>query len=77
MSNKSLRADNTPTIEERQPRSAVLTGWCTDAEKDAVLTAFGRSGWEMSHGIRTILLAFAESSEVRDAVFLYLRQRAA
>ncbi len=75
MVNNSL---STPSASSQQDqdirRSVTIGGSVSEVEKDRILAALDNSGWNQSAGVRVVMLAFAESIAVRDAVFAHVRQ---
>ncbi|KKM67458.1 hypothetical protein LCGC14_1470920 [marine sediment metagenome] len=71
MSSNTLPDKTTSGFGRRQDddrRVETIGASVSTDEKEAILTALHQSGFaNQSHGIRTVLLAFAQSAAVRDA----------
>jgi len=65
-----------PIIEqERDRRDRVVAGSVNDAEEGEIIGAFEQAGFKVkSKAARVVLLAFARSAKVRDAVAVFARE---
>ena len=75
-------ADNDLTASETEPTStdtldATIGGSIPRRLKLAVVEAFRGYGWDQSAGVRTVVVAFLESAQVRDAVIQHIHTRVA
>ena len=64
------------TPEQRERLDNVIGGKINGDVKRRVLAVFTGYGWDQSAGVRTVLTAFLESAQVRDAVFKHFNRRA-
>lgn len=64
------------TDAQEAPRKELIGASVNRDEKGRILVAFAQGGFRTtSEGGRKVLLAYAESAAVRDAVHAYLRDR--
>lgn len=60
--------------QERETRDRTVGGSVTSAEEGEILSAFDTAGLKVkSQAARAVLLAYARSTRVRDAVTAFLR----